>query len=387
MAEDKLKKMYFTGIAGAGMSALSQIAVMEGHEVSGSDRDFDNNRSSSLKQKLEKLSIKIFPQNGSGISKETDILIVSTAVESANPDILKAKDLNIPIIHRSAFLSDYVDRFKTIAVAGTSGKSTVAAMIYEILEKAGKSPSIITGAALESIKKKGFVGNAFRGQSDILIVEADESDGTIVNYHPYAGIILNISKDHPARDTQDTFFIKDHSDWVMRTHTSPMQIRAMQKYGAPLRAVISGRVFRNEATDASHDHTFYQMEGLVIDKNISIDNLVAVMKELLQGVLKREVEIRLRPGHFPFVEPGFELDMKCLVCEGKGCGACKHTGWVETLPCGLIHPKVIRSAGLDPDEYQGFAFGLGSMRLVMQKYGIEDIRYLHEGKMEFLEQF
>ncbi len=208
MAEDKLKKMYFTGIAGAGMSALSQIAVMEGHEVSGSDRDFDNNRSSSLKQKLEKLSIKIFPQNGSGISKETDILIVSTAVESANPDILKAKDLNIPIIHRSAFLSDYVDRFKTIAVAGTSGKSTVAAMIYEILEKAGKSPSIITGAALESIKKKGFVGNAFRGQSDILIVEADESDGTIVNYHPYAGIILNISKDHKDEAEIEKIFLK-----------------------------------------------------------------------------------------------------------------------------------------------------------------------------------
>jgi len=215
-----------------------------------------------------------------------------------------------------------------------------------------------------------------------LILDGPELESDFYNFEA-----LNISKDHPARNTQDTFFIKDHSDWVMRTHTSPMQIRAMQKYGAPLRAVISGRVFRNEATDASHDHTFYQMEGLVIDKNISIDNLIGVIKELLQGVLKREVEIRLRPGHFPFVEPGFELDMKCLVCEGKGCGACKHTGWVETLPCGLIHPKVISSAGLDPDEYQGFAFGLGSMRLVMQKYGIEDIRYLHEGNMEFLEQF
>ena len=204
----KLKKMYFAGIAGAGMSALSQIAAMEGHEVSGSDRDFDNNRSSYLKHKLEKLSIKIFLQDGSGISEKTDALIISTAVENENPDILKAKKLNIPIIHRSAFLADYVDKFKTIAVAGTSGKSTVAAMIYEILEKAGKSPSIITGAALESIKKKGFAGNAFRGQSDILVVEADESDGTIVNYHPHSGIILNISKDHKDEAEIEKIFLK-----------------------------------------------------------------------------------------------------------------------------------------------------------------------------------
>jgi len=198
---------------------------------------------------------------------------------------------------------------------------------------------------------------------------------------------LNIAKTHPARDSQDTFFIKGNPEWVMRTHTSPVQVRAMQKYGAPLRSVVSGRCFRNEATDASHEHTFYQMEGIVVDKNISIAHLIGTMKELLQGVLKREVEVRLRPGYFPFVEPGFELDMKCLVCDGAGCGACKHSGWVETLPCGLIHPKVIEAGGLDPKEWQGFAFGLGSMRLVMQKYKIEDIRHLHAGDMKFLEQF
>lgn len=215
-----------------------------------------------------------------------------------------------------------------------------------------------------------------------MILDGPELESDFYNFEA-----LNIPKTHPARDSQDTFFIKNHPDWVMRTHTSPMQIRAMQKYGAPLRAVVSGRVFRNEATDPSHDHSFYQMEGLVVDKNISISNVIAVMKELLQGVLKREVEVRLRPGYFPFVEPGFELDMKCLVCGGEGCGACKHTGWVETLPCGLIHPKVIKAGGFDPNEYQGFAFGLGSMRLAMQKYGIEDIRHLHGNKMEFLEQF
>ena len=215
-----------------------------------------------------------------------------------------------------------------------------------------------------------------------MVLDGPELESDYYNFES-----LNIPTTSPARDTQDTFFIKDNPNWVMRTHTSPVQVRAMQKYGAPLRTVVTGRCFRNEATDGSHEHTFYQMEGLVVDKNISIANLVAVMKELLQGVLKKEVEVRLRPGHFDFVEPGFELDMKCLVCEGKGCSACKHSGWVETLPCGLVHPEVIKAGGLDPKEWTGFAFGLGSMRLCMQKYGIDDIRLLHGGDLRFLKQF
>ena len=212
-------------------------------------------------------------------------------------------------------------------------------------------------------------------------------DGPELESDYYSFEALNIPATHPARESMDTFYIKDHPNWCMRPHTSPVQIRAMQKYGAPLRTVVTGRCFRNEATDGSHEHTFYQMEGLLVDKNISIANLVAVMKELLQGVLKKKVEVRLRPGHFPFVEPGFELDMKCLVCAGKGCSACKHSGWVETLPCGLVHPEVIRHGGLDPKIWTGFAFGLGSMRLCMQKYGIDDIRLLHSGDMRFLKQF
>jgi len=212
-------------------------------------------------------------------------------------------------------------------------------------------------------------------------------DGPELESDHYNFESLNIGRHDPARDTQDTFYVKDHPDWVMRTQTSPVQVRAMEKYGAPLRAVVPGRCFRNEATDAAHEHTFYQLEGVVVDKDISIANLVAVMKTLLKGVLKREVEVRLRPGHFQFVEPGFELDMKCLVCGGVGCGACKHSGWIETLPCGLMHPKVIEAGGLDPKVWTGFAFGLGTTRLVMQKYGIEDIRHLQNGDLRFLKQF
>ncbi len=215
-----------------------------------------------------------------------------------------------------------------------------------------------------------------------LVLDGPELESDYYNFEA-----LNIPKYHPARETQDTFFIKNHPEWVMRTQTSAVQVRAMQKYGAPLRAVVTGRCFRNEATDASHEHTFYQMEGLVIDRDISIANLIAVMKELLSSILKQDVEVRLRPGYFPFVEPGFELDMKCLICQGQGCSACKHSGWIETLPCGLVHPNVIKAGGLDPKEWNGFAFGLGSMRLVMQKYNIEDIRLLHSGDLKFLKQF
>jgi len=198
---------------------------------------------------------------------------------------------------------------------------------------------------------------------------------------------LNIPEHHPARDMQDTFYLADNAEWVLRTHTSPVQVRAMQKYGAPLRAIVPGRAFRNEATDASHEHTFYQIEGLMIDKDISIANLVAVMKELLSGIFQRDIEVRLRPGYFPFVEPGFELDIKCLICAGKGCSVCKHNGWVELLPCGLVHPNVLKYGGIDPKKWTGFAFGLGLDRLVMMRYGIDDIRYFHSGDLRFLEQF
>lgn len=203
---------------------------------------------------------------------------------------------------------------------------------------------------------------------------------------------LNIPKNHPARDMQDTFYIdkknKDEEyDLVMRTHTSPVQVRAMQKYGAPLRAVVPGRTFRNEAIDACHEHTFYQMEGLMIDKNISIDNLIAVMKELINGIFKQETEVRIRPGFFSFVEPGIEMDIKCRICGGKGCSSCKYGGWLELMPAGIVHPKVLEYGGIDSEQFSGFAFGLGLTRLAMMKYGIGDIRLFNSGDLRFLKQF
>ncbi|MDP9052837.1 MAG: phenylalanine--tRNA ligase subunit alpha [Acidobacteriota bacterium] len=207
-------------------------------------------------------------------------------------------------------------------------------------------------------------------------------------YHNFDA--LNIPADHPARDMQDTFWLSlpgQTGGHLLRTHTSPVQVRGMEKLGLPLRMIAPGRVFRNESVDASHEHTFYQLEGMMIDRNVSVGNLIHFMKTLLTAIFKRDVTVRLRPGFFPFVEPGFELDIRCLICGGEGCAVCKQSGWVELLPCGLVNPHVLRMSGIDPAEWNGFAFGLGLTRLVMMRYAIDDIRWLQSGDLRFLNQF
>ncbi|MBM3786598.1 MAG: phenylalanine--tRNA ligase subunit alpha [Acidobacteria bacterium] len=210
-------------------------------------------------------------------------------------------------------------------------------------------------------------------------------DGPEVESDEHNFDALNIPPDHPARDMQDTFWLD--GGWLLRTHTSPVQVRGMRKLGPPLRMIAPGRVFRNEEVDASHEHTFYQLEGMMVDKNVSVANLLYFMKTLLSAIFKRDVTVRLRPGYFPFVEPGFELDIQCLICNGAGCPVCKQSGWVELLPCGLVHPNVLRRSNIDPEEWGGFAFGLGLTRLVMMRYAIDDIRQLQGGDLRFLRQF
>jgi phenylalanyl-tRNA synthetase alpha chain len=202
-------------------------------------------------------------------------------------------------------------------------------------------------------------------------------------YHNFDA--LNIPPEHPARDSQDTFWLTDGN--LLRTHTSPVQVRGMERFKPPLRMIAPGRAFRNESVDASHEHTFYQLEGMMIDRDVSVAHLLYFMKTLLTEVFRREVTVRLRPGFFPFVEPGFELDIRCLICGGSGCPVCKHSGWVELLPCGLVNPNVLRISGLDTEKWNGFAFGLGLTRLVMMRYGIDDIRLLQGGDLRFLQQF
>jgi phenylalanyl-tRNA synthetase alpha chain len=210
-------------------------------------------------------------------------------------------------------------------------------------------------------------------------------DGPEVETEWYNFDALNIPATHPARDAQDTFFVE--GGLLLRTHTSPVQVRAMEQFGAPLRIIAPGRVFRNEEVDASHEHTFYQIEGMMVDRDVSVGHMLYFMQQMLTAIFHRDVKVRLRPGFFPFVEPGFELDIGCLICGGPGCPVCKQSGWVELVGCGLVHPNVLRSGGIDPDEWNGFAFGLGLTRLVMMRYGIDDIRHLAAGDLRFLRQF
>lgn len=220
-----------------------------------------------------------------------------------------------------------------------------------------------------------------------MALEGPELESDFYNFEA-----LNIPATHPARDMQDTFYIDKKNkngelDLVLRTHTSPMQVRAMQEYGAPLRVVVPGRVFRCEATDVRHEHTFYQFEGLMVDENINFSHLKGILAEIGKRLYGAETQVRMRPKFYPFVEPGANIEYTCFLCNGQGCNLCKKSGWLEVGGCGLIHPNVLRAGGIDPDKYTGFAFGFGLNRLVMLKYGIEDIRLFNGGDVRFLQQF
>ncbi|HLE76427.1 MAG TPA: phenylalanine--tRNA ligase subunit alpha [Candidatus Babeliales bacterium] len=212
------------------------------------------------------------------------------------------------------------------------------------------------------------------------------ADGPEMETEYYNFTTLNIPKDHPARDSHDTFWLS-MPDRLLRTHTSSVQAHSMEQNSAPLAIFAPGRCYRNEATDATHDFMFTQGEGLFIDKNVSMAQLLATAQTFLQQFFgKTDLKIRVRPGYFPFVEPGVEIDGSCPFCQ-KGCSICKHTGWIELLGAGLVHPNVLRVNGIDPEQYNGFAFGFGIERLAMIKYGITDIRLFHSAQIPFLQQF
>lgn len=211
-------------------------------------------------------------------------------------------------------------------------------------------------------------------------------DGPEVETDFYNFSALNIPQDHPARDMHDTFWIEPGKR-LLRTHTSPVQIRALQQHGVPIAACVPGRVFRNEATDATHEATFTQCEGLLVDKGVNLSHLFGVAQVFLKRLFNSEkIKVRMRPGFFPFVEPGVEIDMSCIFCK-TGCSICKQTGWIELCGAGLIHPNVLRAVNIDPKIYSGFAFGFGIERLAMLRHNIDEIRLFHSGKIAFLTQF
>lgn len=213
-------------------------------------------------------------------------------------------------------------------------------------------------------------------------------DGPELETEYYNFDALNVPKDHPARDMQDTFWIKNKPGFLMRTQTSNVQIHFMEKNKPPLRIISPGRVFRNEATDARHEAMFHQVEGLLVDKNISLADLKSTINSFFDKFLKKDVDVRFRPSYFPFVEPGVEVDVSCFKCKGKGkCQICGGSGWIEIMGAGMVHPKVLSGVGINPNEWRGFAFGMGIDRLVMLKYEIDDIRLLYSGDLRLVNQF
>ena len=222
--------------------------------------------------------------------------------------------------------------------------------------------------------KEIFVGMGFR------IVEGPE-----VEYDYYNFEALNMPKNHPARDTQDTFYINDNI--LLRTQTSPVQVRVMEKQKPPIRIISPGRVYRSDAVDATHSPLFHQIEGLVVDKGITFANLKGTLETFVKRLYGEDSVVRFRPHHFPFTEPSAEVDVQCFSCHGEGCRLCKGEGWIEILGCGMVHPKVLSNCGIDPEEYSGFAFGMGLERIVMRRYSIDNLRLFYENDVRFLRQF
>ncbi len=211
------------------------------------------------------------------------------------------------------------------------------------------------------------------------------AEGPEVEYDTYNFQKLNIPENHPARDTQDTFYITDKV--LLRSQTSPVQVRVMEKQRPPIRIISPGRVYRSDAVDATHSPMFHQLEGLVVDKGITMSDLKGMLETFSRQMFGENTKIRFRPHHFPFTEPSAEVDVSCFVCGGKGCRVCKNEGWIEILGAGMVHPNVLRGCDIDPEIYSGFAFGMGIERIVMIKYAIDDMRHLYDNDLRFLEQF
>ena len=313
-------------------------------------------------------------------SKEADILNVKSKYvgkKSRITEILASlKDMSVEDKRKYGSLINNTKKEMESIVASTleslENKVNITfddTLDYDIENGSLHPVTIVAKEVTDCLKKMGFT-----------VVSGPEMESEYYNFEA-----LNVPKDHPARDMQDTYYLDN--GMLLRTQTSDNQIRGMENYGAPLRICAPGRTFRNEDLDANHENTFFQIEGMVIDENISIENLMYVMQELLSEVFKTDLKVRLRPGFFPFTEPSYEMDMSCVICGGKGCPTCKNGGWIELIGCGMVHPNVLRAGGIDPEKYTGFAFGIGLTRLAMMKYKISDIRVLNSGDIRYIKNF
>lgn len=270
-----------------------------------------------------------------------------------------------------AALEQRLDELKTLALTKQLEQERLDVTMPGKRQPLGKKHPLTL--VLDEIKEI-FLGMGF-----------DYVEGPEVEYDYYNFEALNIPPNHPARDTQDTFYITENI--LLRTQTSPMQVRVMEKQKPPIRVIVPGRVYRSDAVDATHSPLFHQIEGLVVDKGITMADLKGTLEIFAKKLYGDDAVCRFRPHHFPFTEPSAEVDVMCFACHGEGCRLCKGEGWIEILGCGMVHPKVLKNCGIDPDEYSGFAFGMGLERIVMRRYNIDDLRLFFENDLRFLGQF
>lgn len=318
------------------------------------------------KQELEALRVKVLGKKG----ELTDILkqmgklsaeerpVIGQLANEVRSSIEKAIDSKAAELKEKELQKRLVSEKIDVTMPGTK-------------QPTGKKHPLST--VLDEIKEI-FIGMGF-----------DIVDGPEVEYDHYNFEALNIPKDHPARDTQDTFYITDNI--LLRTQTSPVQIRTMEERKPPIKIISPGRVYRSDAVDATHSPLFHQIEGLVVDKGITMADLKGTLEIFIKRLYGEDTQVRFRPHHFPFTEPSAETDIMCFACGGKGCRVCKGEGWIEILGCGMVHPKVLENCGIDPNVYSGFAFGLGLERIVMRRYNIDDLRLFYENDLRFLNQF
>ncbi len=339
---------------------------------------------------------------------ENKILEITKELESKlneSKDLKTLENTRVSFVGKKGFITSLVAELKTLDL---ENKRKFGPLLNQLKksseEKINKRKTEIVEqqAQAKTLKKQNFDVTAYKTgcnhgnlhiyskfieeiENIFLSMGFDIFDGPQVESEFYNFTALNIPENHPARDMHDTLWL-NKIGMLLRTHTSTVQIHAMQNKKLPIAGIVTGRTFRKESLDATHDVMFMQCEGIFIDKNVTLSNLFAVAKKFLQELFKtKKLDIRIRPGYFPFVEPGVEIDMRCPFCK-QGCSVCKKTTWIEVFPAGLIHPNVLKAGNIDPKKYSGFAFGFGLTRLAMLKYGINDIRYFHSGKYKFLEQ-
>jgi len=315
---------------------------------------------------LEKLRIKYLGKKG-----EVQNLFNKMGSIPAEKRPVLGKEANILKQKIEADLTEKKDKFEAEVKAEKLAEETIDVTLPgKAINQGARHPLSVVTEELEDI----FIGLGFE------IAEGPELED---EYHNFEA--LNIPENHPARDLQDTLYFND--SFLLRTHTSPVQVRTMENSEPPIRIIAPGRVYRADELDASHSPVFHQLEGLVIDENITFGDLKGTIRAMVEEIYGKEQEVRFRPSYFPFTEPSAEVDVSCIVCQGKGCSLCSRTGWLEIMGSGMVHPNVLRMSGIDPEKYSGFAFGMGIDRITLLKYGINDIRLLFENDRRFLKQF